>query len=182
MNKYGEVLEDGSMKFMREFSAPIDNVWSWLADGDKRGRWLGGGGDIIHAGQTVKFEFQHQNLTPHDEAYPEKYKAMENGIAYDVDIKTCDAPHHLVMVWRDGNDSEIDIRLSEEGGKTKLVLIQRGDATRDHFTGALAGWHAHLDIMADKLAGEAPKPFWSTHEALTGEYEVLFKDHLATLK
>jgi uncharacterized protein YndB with AHSA1/START domain len=181
MNKYGEVLEDGSMKFVRLMPAPIERVWSWLVDGEKRARWLGGGSDISHAGQTVRFEFQHQNLTPHDEAYPEKYKAMEQGVAYDVDIKTCDAPTRLVMVWRDGQDSEIDIRLSEEGGETRLELVQRGGVSAEQFLGALGGWHAHLDIMVDKLGGETPKPFWKTHEALVEEYRDRAKEHLATM-
>ena len=181
MNKYGEILEDGSMKFVRMLPAPIEKVWAWITVGEKRGSWLGGGGDIAHAGQTVTFEFQHQNLTPHDETYPEKYKSIEGGIAYDVYIKTCDAPRHLVMVWRDGNDSEIDIRLSEEAGKVRLELIQRGDASADQFLGALGGWHAHLDIMADKLSGDTPQPFWKTHEALVDEYADRCADHLATL-
>lgn len=182
MNKYGEILEDGSMKFVRMLPAPIENVWAWLTIGEKRESWLGGGGDISQAGQTVRFEFQHQNLTPHNEAYPEKYKSMEAGVAYDVEIKTCDAPHHLVMVWRDGNYSEIDIRLSEQAGKVRLELIQRGDTSAEHFLGALGGWHAHLDIMAAKLNSQTPKPFWNTHEALVEEYAVRCANHLATLK
>ena len=182
MNKYGEILEDGSMKFVRVFPASIERVWAWLTKAEKRKEWLSGGGDITHAGQTVKFEFQHQNITPHDETYPEKYKEMEKGVSYDVDIKTCDAPHHLVMVWRDGNDSEIEIRLSEDGDKTRLELIQRGDVSAEHFLGALGGWHAHLDIMLDKLSGAAPKPFWKTHEALVEEYRERLKIHLSALK
>lgn len=178
-NNYGEILEDGSMKFVRLLPGGIERAWSWLTEGEKRKEWLGGGGDITHAGQTVKFEFQHQNLTPHDEVYPDKYKEMENGVAYDVEIKKCDAPHHLVMVWRDGQDSEIDIRLSEEDGNVRLELIQRGDASVEHFLGALGGWHAHLDIMVDKLSGNTPKPFWATHEALVEDYRERTKDHLA---
>ena len=181
-NNYGEILEDGSMKFVRLLPGGIERAWAWLTEGEKRKEWLGGGGDITHAGQTVKFEFQHRNLTPHDETYPEKYKAMESGVSYDVDVKVCDAPRHLVMIWRDGQDSEIDIRLSEEGGKVRLELIQRGGVSAEHFLGALGGWHAHLDIMVDKLSGEPPKPFWATHEALVEDYRERAKDHLATLK
>ncbi len=183
-NNYGEILEDGSMKFVRMLPGGIERAWAWLAEGERRKEWLGGGGDITHAGQTVKFEFQHQNLTPHNETYPDKYKEMENGVAYDVEIKKCDAPHHLVMVWpgEGGNVAEIEITLREEGGAVRLELIQRGDASAEHFLGALGGWHAHLDIMVDKLSGETPKPFWATHEALVEEYRERVKAHLATMK
>ena len=183
MNKYGEILEDGSMKFVRLMPAPIEEVWSWIVEGEKRARWLGGGGDMTHAGQTVRFDFRHENLTPHDETIPEKYKEMENGVSYDVEVTSCEAPRRLVMVWPgDGETVEIDIRLSEESGKTRLELIQRGDKSADHFLGALGGWHAHLDIMAAKLAGETPEPFWTTHEMLVGQYKERAKDRLKELK
>ncbi len=184
MNKYGEILEDGSMKFVRVLPGGIERAWVWLTQGERRKEWLCGGGDITHAGQTVRFEFQHQNLTPHDETFPEKYKALEKGVAYDVEIKICDAPRHLVMVWpgEDGNIAEIEIRLSEEADGVRFELVQRGAASAEHFLGALGGWHAHLDIMVDKLSGDTPKPFWATHEALVEDYRERAGDYLATLR
>ena len=34
-----------------------------------------------------------------------------------------------------------------------------------------AGWHMHLDVLAAKLAGHAPEPFWDGWVRLKGEYE-----------
>ncbi len=183
MNKYGEVLEDGSMRFVRLLPGSVEAAWRWLTDGSKRAEWLCGGGDITSVGQTVRFDFRHENLTPHNEATPDRYKDMENGVSYDVEIKRCDPPHHLVMVWPGdgGAIAEIDIRLTEDAGKVRLELIQRGDASVDAFVGAIAGWHAHLDIMADKMEKAMPKPFWAAHETLVGEYKERCKAHLATL-
>ncbi|MEO1137558.1 MAG: ATPase, partial [Pseudomonadota bacterium] len=72
MNNYGEVFEDGSVRFVRLLPGPTERVWSWIVEGEKRGQWLCGGGDIRKAGETIKFEFHHEDLTPHDEAIPEK--------------------------------------------------------------------------------------------------------------
>ncbi len=183
MNSYGEVLEDGSMRFTRILPGPIERVWGWIAEADKRAQWLCGGGDITAAGETIAFAFLHRNLTPHDETLPDQYKEMENGVSFDVIVTACSPPDHATIEWPGarGVPSFVDFKLTAEGDKVKLVVTQRGDINAEEFVGACAGWHAHLGIMADKLAGETPKPFWSTHEALTADYKERFKDHLATL-
>lgn len=183
MSNHGEILEDGSMRFVRLLPGPIERVWSWIAEGEKRARWLCGGGDIVAVGQTIKFDFLHENLTPHDEALPEAYKEMEKGVSFDVVVTVCDAPSHAVIEWPGarGVPSIVDFRLSPEGDQVKLVLTQRGDINAEELVSAAAGWHAHFGIMADKLSGETPQPFWTVHEALAADYRKRFKDHLATL-
>ena len=183
MNKYGEVREDGTLKFVRMLPGPIERAWSWLAVGEKRAQWLCGGGDARRAGETIRFEFHHENLTPHDETIPDKYKEMAQGVSYDVEITACEPPNRLVVWWTSPEgDNEIEFRLSEADGKVKLELFQRGEIPAEHVLGSCAGWHTHLDIMADKLSGATPKPFWPTHEALFREYADRLKDFLATLK
>lgn len=61
------------------------------------------------------------------------------------------------------------IELAAEGDRVRLVLTQAGmgDAER---VGTSAGWHAHLDILEDDLAGRARRAFWSAHARLEAEY------------
>ncbi|CFP45080.1 Uncharacterised protein [Bordetella pertussis] len=33
------------------------------------------------------------------------------------------------------------------------------------------GWHAHLAVLAGKLAGQAPPPFWTTLAQAEQDYE-----------
>jgi hypothetical protein len=33
------------------------------------------------------------------------------------------------------------------------------------------GWHVHLDVLEDVLAGRTPRPFWSTNARYAEEYE-----------
>ncbi|GJL95001.1 MAG: ATPase [Hyphococcus sp.] len=184
MNNYGEVLEDGSIKFVRLLPGPIDRVWSWIANGEKRARWFCGGSDLTNADATVRFEFKHQNLTPHNEAFPEEYKEMEDGISFEVEVTLLEPPHKVFFNWagEEGSPSVVEFYLSEENGKVRLELIQRGDITSKEFTGSASGWHTHLDILGDKLADKEPEPFWSTLEALADDYKKMFEDHLARLK
>lgn len=173
MSDHGEILEDGSMQFTRILPGPIERAWRWIADADKRAQWLCGGGDIKAAGETIKFDFFHETLTSHDESLPEQYKEMADGVSFDVIVKECNPPTRAVIEWPGarGVPSFVDIRLSPEGENTKLVLIQRGDINMEEFVSAMAGWHTHLGIMIDKLAGKDPKPFWSTHQVYVADYE-----------
>lgn len=183
MDNYGEVLEDGTLKFVRMLPGPVERVWSWLVEGEKRAQWLSGGGDAEYAGQTIKFEFFHQDLTPHDETPPEKYREMEAGVSYDVKVLVFEPPHRLTIYWpgNEGRANDIEFRLSEDGDKVRLELFQRGEVTAEELNSSASGWHVHLDLMADKLGGETPAPFWESHEAFFEEYKVRLKDALAKL-
>ncbi|MEM9015159.1 MAG: SRPBCC family protein [Pseudomonadota bacterium] len=182
MNKYGEILEDGALYFVRELPGDIDRAWAWIVEADKRARWLCGGGDVRRAGETIKFAFRHKDLTPHEDVIPEKYKDMEDGVTFDVEVTAFEPPRRLVIWWPSPEgDNEIEFRLSETGGLVKLELFQRGDIPAEHLLGSCAGWHTHLDIMAAKRDGETPPPMWATHEALFEEYRVRLKDVLARL-
>ncbi|MGV6820807.1 MAG: hypothetical protein ACWA5T_09975 [Parvularcula sp.] len=183
MNKYGEILEDGTLYFVRELPGDLSQAWSWIAEGQKRAAWLCGGDDVRRTGETIKFVFSHKDLTPHEEVIPEKYKDMDDGISFDVDVTACEPPHRLVIWWPspEGNN-EIEFRLKEIDGKVILELFQRGEIPVEHFLGSCAGWHTHLGLMVDKMGGVSPQPFWTTHEALYLEYRSLFKDHLAKMK
>jgi hypothetical protein len=37
--------------------------------------------------------------------------------------------------------------------------------------GVSGGWHVHLGILAARLKGEKPEPFWKTFERMEAEYE-----------
>ena len=182
MNKYGEILENGDLKFERLLPGPIERVWSWIADGDKRAKWLCGGGDA-HSEGSISFDFKHQNLTPHDDPFPDKYKEMETGISFEIVVTKVDPPHHMVWYWPTdfGANSEIEITLKEEGDQVRLILIQRGYDTVEDLTGSSGGWHTHLDIMVDKLNRKRPEAFWDKHERLAQEYAIRFADVIKTL-
>lgn len=39
-----------------------------------------------------------------------------------------------------------------------------------------SGWHLHLGLLEDLLAGAAPRGFWSVHQRLEAEYAERLKD------
>lgn len=40
---YGVLTEAGTIRFERLLPAPLERVWAYLTDGEKRARWLCGG-------------------------------------------------------------------------------------------------------------------------------------------
>ena len=43
MNEYGVVLESGAVRFERLLPGPVERVWSYLTESEKRGQWLASG-------------------------------------------------------------------------------------------------------------------------------------------
>ena len=40
MSRYGERIDDTTVRFERLLPGPIERVWEYLTDGDKRATWL----------------------------------------------------------------------------------------------------------------------------------------------
>ncbi len=183
MNNYGEILESGAMKFERLLPGPIERVWSWLVDGDKRALWLAGGGNFTGPDQTVNFDFDNNSLAETDEHTPPKKSDCEDHETYQLTVTIFEPPHHMKWLWPSANhaDSVVDIYLSEEGDKVRLTLIQHGYNGAEEMLGTLGGWHTHLDIMVDKMEGRKPSPFWPVHDAWTEKYREHFAERVKKL-
>ena len=63
----------------RTLPGPIERVWAYLTDPDKRARWLGGGVLGQFVGGAVEIHFRHQDLSGDKQPAPEKYRHLEDG-------------------------------------------------------------------------------------------------------
>jgi hypothetical protein len=52
-----------------------------------------------------------------------------------------------------------------------LTVVHRRLPTRGMMVGVSTGWHAHLDMLAARLADEETEPFWDRFGRLRAEYE-----------
>ena len=173
MNSYGSYIEQGTIRFVRVLPGPVERVWEYLTDGEKRGEWLAGGEMELRVGGRVELIFNHKNITPHDETPPEKYKEMDDESRLYGTITKLNPPKLLAYTWEEPSapESEVTFELQEEGEQVRLTLTHRNlGSDRDVLTGVGGGWHTHLDIMVDKLNGREPQPFWDKHMRLEEEY------------
>jgi uncharacterized protein YndB with AHSA1/START domain len=169
MNDYGTITQAGAIRFERLLPGPVERVWAYLTESDKRGKWLASGAVEPRVGGQVELHFRHADLSPQKEPVPDKYKQkLEGGASFTAEVTRCEPPRLLGHTWTDG--SEVTFELTPRGEQVLLVLTHRRLSPTQMLSVA-GGWHTHLDILVDNLNDRMPRPFWSTHARLAREYE-----------
>ena len=176
MSRYGERIDDTTVRFERLLPGPIERVWEYLTDGNKRAKWLCGGETELRIGGKITLRFHNASLSPQpDIEPPEKYADLPETMSFSGTVTRCEPPKLLAHTWDfEDEHSEVCYELEEAGDRVRLVLTHRKLATRDEIVSASGGWHTHLDILEDVLSGREPKAFWKTHTPLEAEYERRF--------
>lgn len=171
-SSYGTVIAPQTFRIERLLPGPIERVWSYLTESEKRKKWLAAGPMELHLGGKVELEFHNSDLSPKFEPIPEKYRQYE-GACMTGKITVIDPPRKLSFTWGEesGLDSEVTFELETHGSDVRLTLTHVRLTTRELLISVAGGWHAHLDILADTLRGDEPQPFWSTHAKLEDDYE-----------
>ncbi len=173
MNDYGEMLDATTVRFERLLPGPIERVWSYLTESEKRASWLCGGDTEPTVGGRVDMHFHNASLSnATDVERPEKYKDMPEKMSFSGKVTRYEPPHVLAHTWEFENEaSEVCYELREQGDMVHLVLTHRKLETSETVLSVCGGWHTHLDILVDVLADREPRPFWKTHTALEAQYE-----------
>lgn len=170
--EYGVVTEPQTVRIERVLLGPIERVWAFLTESEKRGRWLASGEMELHVGGRVELRFLHANLS--HEPTPQRLESLRNGHTHTGHVTRCEPPHVLSYTWAEKAGvipSEVTFELSEHGTDVRLVLTHRRLDTRAERVSVASGWDTHLGVLADQLAGREPRGFWSTHDRLRAEYE-----------
>ena len=171
MNAYGVMLESGAVRFERLLPGPVERVWSYLTESEKRGQWLASGVFDLRAGGHTEMLFKHSQIT--DEAPPEAYREVhENGVRSTGTITRYEPPRIIAFTWGGGNEpeSEVEFELEPKDDKVLLVLTHRKLASKVEMTSVSGGWHMHLGLLEDALSGAPRRGFWSRFAALDAEY------------
>jgi len=171
MNEYGKVIEPGTIRFERLLPGPIERVWEYLTDSDKRGLWLASGRMEPWAAGKVALSFDNASLSPEKTPPPEKYKGRGHVTTHHT-IGRFDPPRFLSMTWGDEkNPSEVSFELTAEGDLVRLVLTHRRLPDRSSLVNVGAGWHTHFDLLSDRLNGRTSLAFWTLYSGREVYYE-----------
>ena len=171
-DEYGTSPEAGTVRLERMLPGPIERVWDYLTDSEKRGKWFASGPMELRAGGSLTFVFHNLQLAPASEEISEKYKQYE-GMESPGRVIRCEPPRLLAFTWgeEDGHESEVTFELTDRGGEVLLVLTHRRLRTRKEMVDVAGGWHVHVDVLIDVLKGREPKSFWARVEKLQAEYD-----------
>lgn len=168
MTEYGVATDTGTMRIQRLLPGPIERVWAYLTESEKRGTWLAAGTMEPFPGGKVELHFRNSDLSGHVETTPEKYRDHAGGSSQHGQVTAWEPPRRLGYTW--GGNSEVTFELTQQEADVLLVLTHRRLRDRAAMLSVAAGWHAHLDILGDKLMGQEPRPFWPNHARLEQEY------------
>ena len=170
---YGTILEAGTIRFERLLPGPVERVWAYLTESDKRARWLAAGEMEPRAGAQVNLKFAHASLSTNKAPIPEQYKNLEEGHVSEHTVTRFEPPRLLSLTWGSGRNnepSEVTFELTPRGDKVLLVVTHRLLRDRKAMLAVSSGWHSHLAALVDRLDGREPEAFWAVFSRLNSEY------------
>ena len=173
MSEYGELIDDKTVRFERTLPGPIERVWSYIVESDKRAKWLCGGDIGPGNDGDVDMHFHNATLSrAEDITRPEKYKDMPEELFFTGKVTRWEPPHAVSHIWDfEDESSEVCYELEDLGDKVRLVLTHRRLESGDTILSVSGGWHTHLNILADVLEDKEPRAFWEAHTRFEAEYE-----------
>ena len=168
---YGEFTAPGEVRLIRLLPGPIERVWEFLTDPEKRSRWFCGGATEPRAGGKVVFAMHHAKLAP-NESPAEKYKHVQDpGVTFEGRVLRWEPPRVLAYTFG-GDDSQVTFELKPQGDQVLLVVTHRATGEDlPELTNYASGWHTHFSLLIALLEGAPRPPFWATHARLVSDYE-----------
>jgi uncharacterized protein YndB with AHSA1/START domain len=168
----GRFISPSELRIIRLLPGPIERVWEYLTDPQKRSRWFAGGPMEQRKGGKMTLHFRHKDLAPR-ETPPEPYaKFHETGVSMDGVVTRCEPPHVLAYTFGSSGDSEVTFELSEQGKNVQLILTHRARGEDlPEMADFGAGWHTHIAHLVALLEGAETPPFWPMHTGLKAVYE-----------
>ena len=154
----GALAGDGgrrSVRFERRLDADVDEVWAALVEPERLRRWLAEATIDARVGGNVELHF-----------------GDEPGGLVSGSIRVFDPPRVLEYDWTYPGETQSVVRFELTPGEhgTTLVVDHRLLGA-DAAAGYAAGWHAHLDQLAEELAGGVETGWQERFEELLPRYQ-----------
>lgn len=168
-DSFGQFSGPAEVRIVRTLPGPIERIWEYLTDPEKRARWFAGGPMEPRKGGKMILQFKHKNIAP-DEAPPEQYQDVhESGFEMPGTILRWEPPRVLSYTFDEASD--VTFELTPQGDQVTLVLTHRARGTDiPSISGYASGWHTHFALLIALLEGTPPPPFWAMHTRLKVEY------------
>ncbi|ADU36614.1 SRPBCC family protein [Variovorax paradoxus] len=167
----GTQTAPATLRVERILPAPVERVWAYLVDPEKRRTWLAGGSMAAAPGGVFELRFQHSELS--GEEAPEHYAAYRKTHIQKSRVVRIEPPKLLTITWGSESDaaSEVTFELSPKGDGTQFVLTHRRLPDRKETVSVASGWHAHLEVLDAVLHERKPQGFWTNLSELEAAYE-----------
>jgi uncharacterized protein YndB with AHSA1/START domain len=163
---FATVTAPMTLTIQRHLSAPPARVWQYLTDSDLRRRWLAAGNMDQRLGANFELVWRNDELTSPPGIRPE---GMSNEHRATCTLTEIDPPRRIAWEWP--GVGHVTVTLEPAGDRTLLTLVHARAPDAGTLRGVSTGWHAHLDLLAARVAGQEPdQPFWDGFRTLRAEY------------
>src|SRR5690606_41554986 len=120
-NAYGVQAAPDTVRMERLLPGPIERIWAYLTEPEKRKKWLAGGEMEMRVGGKANLFFHHSEITT--EPTPERSKSMENGSHPQCQVTEFDRPRLLAMTCPgDERASQVVFELLTLGGEVLHMI------------------------------------------------------------
>lgn len=173
MTRYAAETNPTTIRIERRLPGPIERVWAYLVEPEKRALWFcGGPASELRVGAPITFTFDHTRLS--HEPTPEEWKAFD-GVSASGEITRYEPPRAFGYKgsW-DGGETEVLFELTPSGSEVLLAITQLKVADAKAKANYGSGWHAHLEVLEARLKGQEPPGFWTMFNRLQQEYATRF--------
>ena len=165
VDAYGVLIEPTTLKIQRVLPGPIERVWAYLTESDLRRKWLAAGEMEMKVGSSSEFTWRNDELNNPPSKRPEGHSAEHSMV---VQITELDPPRKLSITW--GSTGGVTFELEPRGNNVLLTVIHHRVTDPTTRLNVSAGWHMHLDVLAARVRGEEPPPFWDGWLRLKQDY------------
>lgn len=164
---FGVLSEPATLTIKRLMPGPIERIWVYLTDSEKRSQWLAAGHMEMTVGSPFELVWRNDNL-------PGPVGQRPAGFAEEHRMKSriteFEPPYKLSFAWEGSGD--VTFELEERGKDVLLTVIHRRLPDRKTMLGVSAGWHAHLDMLVARATSKDPEEsFWDRWQRVRAEYD-----------
>ena len=169
-DSFGIYPTPSSLHLERILPGPIERVWAYLTEPEKRAQWFASGAMPATVGESFELLFNNQTLGKSGQT-PERFKKYENKTMNSL-MTRYEPPHALGFTFGIGeSSSEVLFELSPHAKGVLLTIKHWKLTTNEGKLSVSAGWHTHLGVLVELLNGRQPSPFWQRFESLEQEYQ-----------
>jgi len=161
MTERSTLIKPSTIRFERLLPGPVERVWAYLTESKKRATWLAAGEFDLRLGGRIELHFDNDSLS--DEAAPPGALGAGKHTAEGM-ITRLEPLRALAHTWSWGDKvSEVSYELTPRGKDVLLTIEHRLPDDHDLKLAVGGGWATHVGILADRLSGVKPRPFYATH-------------------
>ncbi|MCB1422408.1 MAG: SRPBCC family protein [Nitratireductor sp.] len=163
---YGEMIEPATLRIERTLPGPIERVWAYLTESDKRRLWLASGDMDLREDGDFELVWRNDELTDPPGQRPEGFGEEHSMQGKILEVE----PMRLLRFsWGEG---DVTFTLEPKGNDICLMIVHRRITDPAMRVMIGAGWHAHLAVLKARLENRPTAGgFWDMWLRLKQDYE-----------